>query len=261
MLEFDQIKDQYPEHLQGFERAILREYLQCKILQAVFESNQACRLSFLGGTALRLFYGNQRFSEEIDLDNFGLDWDMFGSVIKKVQRFLSLEGFDVEVRQIKKAAYHLYLKFPELLYQQGLSPFKEEKVLIQVDTFAQGYDYEPAIKILNKFDVFTEIRVTPISLLLSQKIVTAINRKRPKGRDFYDITFLFARTKPEFNYLYKKMGIRSSSQIKVIVDEKISHFDFDDLAKDVAPFLINKKEVLRVQKFKDFWDQVDLGSL
>ena len=47
MLEFDQIKEQYSERLQGFERAILREYFQCKILQAVFESNQAGRLSFL----------------------------------------------------------------------------------------------------------------------------------------------------------------------------------------------------------------------
>lgn len=260
MLEFDQIKEQYPEHLKGFERAILREYLQCKILQAVFECKQAHRLSFLGGTALRLFYDNQRFSEDIDLDNFGLDWDMFGSVIKYVERFLSLEGFNVEVRRIKKAAYHLYLRFPELLYQQGLSPFQEEKILIQVDTVAQGYDYEPAIKILNKFDVFTEIRVTPISLLLSQKIITAINRKRPKGRDFYDITFLFAKTQPDFDYLYQKMGVSSSGQIKATVDEKISEFNFDDLAKDVAPFLINKKEVLRVQKFRVFWDQVDLGS-
>lgn len=260
MLEFDQIKKQYPEHLQGFERSILREYLQCKILQAIFESNQASKLTFLGGTALRIFYDNQRFSEDIDLDNFGLTWDEFSDVVKKVERFLSLEGFEVEVRQIKKAAYHLYLKFPKLLFQQGLSPFREEKVLIQVDTVAQGYDYEPEIKILNKFDVFTEIRVTPISLLLAQKIYTAINRKRPKGRDFYDITFLFARTKPDLDYLYEKMFVNSSGQIKAFVDEIISHYDFNNLANDVAPFLINKKGILRVKKFKYFWEQVDLGS-
>ncbi|MDY6846233.1 MAG: nucleotidyl transferase AbiEii/AbiGii toxin family protein [Chloroflexota bacterium] len=259
MLEFDQIKEQYPKHLQVFERAILREYLQCKILQAIFESNQASKLSFLGGTALRLFYDNQRFSEDIDLDNFGLTWDEFNDVVKKVERFLSLEGFEVEVRGIKKAAYHLYLKFPKLLYQEGLSPFRDEKVLIQVDTVAQGYDYDPEIKILNKFDVFSEIRVTPISLLLSQKIYCAVNRIRPKGRDFYDITFLFARTKPDFDYLYKKMGVNSSGQIKAFVNKKISHYDFDNLAEDVAPFLINRKEILRVKKFKEFWAQVDLG--
>ena len=41
MLDFEQIKAQYPDHLQRFGRAILREYLQVKILQAIFESKQA----------------------------------------------------------------------------------------------------------------------------------------------------------------------------------------------------------------------------
>jgi len=64
MLEFQQIKEQYPENLQRFERLILREYLQYKILQAIFDSKHASKLAFLGGTALRIVYGNTRFSEE-----------------------------------------------------------------------------------------------------------------------------------------------------------------------------------------------------
>ena len=72
MLDFEQIKKQYSPQLQGFQRAILREYLQYKILQAVFESKQASRLSFLGGTALRIIHRNTRFSEDNGLDNFGL---------------------------------------------------------------------------------------------------------------------------------------------------------------------------------------------
>lgn len=259
MLEFSQIKEQYPEQLQSYERAILREYLQCKILQGIFESSQASKLSFLGGTALRIFYDNQRFSEDIDLDNFGLNWEEFDAVVKDVERFLSLEGFDVERRQIEKAAYHLILKFPDLLYQYGLSPFSEEKILIQVDTAAQSYDYQPDVRILNKFDVFSEIRVTPLSLLLSQKIFTATNRKRPKGRDFYDITFLFARTKPDFNYLKEKLAVNSRDQLRELVLDKISDYDFEDLAKDLAPFLINKKEINRVKLFLNFWEQVDLS--
>ena len=61
MLDFQQIKDQYPEHLQGFERAILREYLQYKVLQAIFESHHACKLVFLGGTALRIVHETTAF--------------------------------------------------------------------------------------------------------------------------------------------------------------------------------------------------------
>ena len=139
MLDFQQIKDQYPENLQRFERAILREYLQYKILQAVFDSNHASKLAFLGGTALRIIYGNNRFSEDIDLDNFGLSWTEFEEVIQKVKRFMALEGFEVEIRNVAKGAYRCYLKFPALLFEQGLSPFQEEKILIQVDSTAQDY--------------------------------------------------------------------------------------------------------------------------
>jgi len=109
MLDFQQIKDQYPENLQRFERAILREYLQYKVLQAIFDSKYASKLAFLGGTALRIVYGNNRFSEDIDLDNFGLTWSEFEEVIQKIKQFMALEGFEVEVRKVTKGAYRCYL--------------------------------------------------------------------------------------------------------------------------------------------------------
>ena len=139
-------------------------------MQAVFESHSASKLAFLGGTALRIIYGNNRFSEDIDLDNFGLSWTEFEVVIENVQRFMTLEGFEVEIRGVGKDTYRCYLKFPELLYEQGLSPFQKEEILIQVDSTAQGYPYKHKAILLNKFDVFTEIRVTPLNILLSQKI-------------------------------------------------------------------------------------------
>ncbi len=258
MLDFQEIKKQYPPHLQVFERAILREYLQIKILQAVFESKKASKLTFLGGTALRIIYGNERFSEDIDFDNFALSWSEFEEVIQKVKHFLSLEGFEVEIKNVSKGAYRCYIKFPELLYQQNLSPYKEEKILIQIDTAAQGFDYQPEIKIINKFDVFTEIRVTPLSILLSQKIYTAINRKRAKGRDFYDITFLFSKTNPNFGFLNQKMNINNAKALRQVFSEKIKEYNFQELAKDVAPFLMNRNQIKRVEKFKTFWEQVEI---
>jgi predicted nucleotidyltransferase component of viral defense system len=258
MLDLQQIKEQYPEQLQGYERAIVREYLQYKILQAIFESNQASQLSFLGGTALRIIHGNNRFSEDIDLDNFGLSWQAFGDVIQKVKQFLVLEGFQVEISMVAKGAFHCDLKFPELLYKQGLSPYQQERILIQVDTIAQGYDYQPEIRIINKFDVFTEVRVTPLNILLSQKIHTAVNRKRPKGRDFYDITFLFGRAKPDFGYIEQKMGVDSPERLRQEFLLKIEKYDFEALAADVAPFLISKDQVKRVIKFKEFLSQVEM---
>lgn len=259
MLDLKQIKNEYPEPLQGYERAIVREYLQYKILQAIFESQEASKLSFLGGTALRIVHGNSRFSEDIDLDNFGLSWEAFGDLTQRVKQFLELEGFLVETSLVAKEAFHCDVKFPELLFQQGLSPHQQEKILIQLDTVAQGYDYAPEVRILNKFDVFTEIRVTPVNILLSQKIYTAINRKRPRGRDFYDITFLFSKTKPDFGFLNQKMDITSPENLREELLLKIADFDFGELARDVAPFLIAKEQVTRVVKFREFWEQVDMA--
>ena len=258
MLEFQQIKEQYPESLQRFERSILREYLQYKILQAIFDSKHASKLAFLGGTSLRIVYGNTRFSEDIDLDNFGLSWSEFEEVIQKVNRFLSLEGFEVEVKNVRKGAYHCNLRFPKLLYDQGLSPLPGEKILIQVDTTAQGFKYQPSVILLNKFDVFSEIRVTPLDILLSQKIYTAVNRKRPKGRDFYDITFLASRTKPDYGFLSQKLSAETETQLKQEISSRIADYDFKAIAKDVAPFLMNQNEVKRVENFKEFWEQVKL---
>ncbi|MDF1515261.1 MAG: nucleotidyl transferase AbiEii/AbiGii toxin family protein, partial [Anaerolineae bacterium] len=83
MLDLQQITSQYPDPLRGYERALLREYLQYKLLQAIFESRQASQLSFIGGTALRIVYGNNRFSEDIDLDNFHLSFQEFCDMINK----------------------------------------------------------------------------------------------------------------------------------------------------------------------------------
>jgi len=258
MLDLQQIKMEYPELLQGYERAIVREYLQYKILQAIFESKHASELSFLGGTALRIVHGNSRFSEDIDLDNFGLSWSAFGELIQKVKLFLELEGFLVETSLVAKNAFHCGLRFPKLLFEHGLTPHQGEKIFIQLDTVAQGYPYPAEIKILNKFDVFTEIRVTPLDILLAQKIYTAVNRKRPMGRDFYDITFLFSKTKPDFGYLNQKMGITYPERLRQEFLVEIEGYDFDALAEDVAPFLIRKDQVNRVAKFKDFWKQVEM---
>lgn len=54
MLDIHQIEQYYPENLRGFRRFILREYLQYKILEIVFNGPHANKLVFLGGTCLRI---------------------------------------------------------------------------------------------------------------------------------------------------------------------------------------------------------------
>jgi len=258
MLDMKQILKAYPQSLHVYGRSLLREYLQYKILQAIFENKFSEKISFLGGTAIRIIHGNYRFSEDIDLDHFGLDWNAFEEVIFHVQRHLELEGFKIEMRLIEKGAYHCMIRFPKILFDQGYSPFPHKKIAIRIDTFSQGYRYQPDIRIINKFDVFCEVRVTPLSILLSQKIFTSINRKRPKGRDFYDITYLMSMASPDFGFLKLKMGVDNEKELRTVYSKAISNYDFKYLADDVAPFLIDNRQLMRVLNFRQFWDQTPL---
>ncbi len=256
MINFDDIINSYPINLQSFKRNIFREYLQYKILAVIFTSNYGSKLSFLGGTALRIIHNNNRFSEDLDFDNFSLTPEDFENITSIVKRSLETEGFDVEFRNVYKGAYRCYLRLPRVLFEQGLSPFKEEKILIQIDTVSHSFNYIPNTVIINKFEVFSPIKTTPIDILLSQKIYAVFNRKAAKGRDFYDIVFLLSKTKPNLEYLKLKINIDNFKQLKERFLEKINDLDFDDLAKDIKPFLFNPLDSQKVEIFKQYIEQI-----
>lgn len=256
MISLNEIKQFYPEKLHAFPRSLLREYLQYKILEIIFNSPYADKLSFLGGTALRICYGSTRFSEDIDFDNFNLSVDDFEKIAVLIKRDLILEGYVVEIRNIYKGAYRCHVKIPRLLFDNKLSGLEEEKILIQLDTMSHNYKYTPEIFELNKFDVFTNIFIAPKDLLLSQKIFAASERKRAKGRDFFDIIFLLRDTKPNYDYLKNKMKISYSNELKTNFLKFCQSIDFKALARDVAPFLINPREVERVLNFPQLFKQM-----
>ena len=159
-------------------------------------------LNFLGGTCLRIVHGNQRFSEDLDFDNRNLSEAEFGEVSANLQKELIELGYEVEIQSVIRGAYHCYVKFPNLLFQKGLSGHTNEKVLIQLDTEPQDYVYQPTEVIINKFDVFEKISSTPLPLLMAQKCYAVLNRKRNKGRDFFDLAFLMSlQVKPDMTYL------------------------------------------------------------
>ena len=259
MLSLQEIKPYYPENLQSYERFIIREYLQYKILEIVFETPYQSKLSFLGGTCLRIVYNNNRFSEDLDFDNFKLSMDDFNAITVLVRRELEKLGYDVEMQNVHKGAYHCYIRFPELLYNEGLSNHIEEKVLIQLDTESHEFDYKPDQTVLNKFDVFTQINVTPGDLLLAQKFFAVINRKRNKGRDFFDIVFLLGQGQtPNYDYLNAKIGITNPNDLRSLVLEKCRELDMKEMATDVKPFLFNPKDEKKILLFPKYMEQVKL---
>jgi len=258
MLSLKNIEQYYPEDARPFKKNILREYLQYKILEIIFNSKYAQDLIFLGGTILRIIYNNTRFSEDLDFDNLTVTEEQFADLVNEVKKRLELQGYEVEIKNVFKGAYRSYIRIPKILFDNDMSDMAEEKILIQIDTVPQAFDYKKDTKILNKFDVFTQIFTTPIDILLSQKIYAALNRSRAKGRDFFDIIFLFSKTKPNYQYLEKKLGIKNYQELKDTLLTKTADLDFASLAKDIEPYLINSQDSKKVNLFREYITSLEL---
>lgn len=258
MLDFETILGYYPPHLREFRKNILREYLQYKILELVFNSPYAHRLIFLGGTALRILWGNTRFSEDLDFDNFRLSKAEFEEVSQWVKKGLEKEALMVEMRHVFKGAYRSYIKIPDLLFRHGLTDLRDQKMMIQLDTVPHDYEYQPERRILKKFDVFTEINTVPLALLLAQKIVTAFDRKTKKGRDFYDIVFLLSLSaEPDMKYIRKKLNIQDKHELKNYILSASAKINFASLAKDVEPFLFKRADARQILLFGNYINGVE----
>lgn len=252
MIKISEIERYYPENQKPFKRNILREYLQYKILSIIFNTEYASRLWFMGGTCLRIVFGTNRFSEDLDFDNTDLTADEFDSLSEIIKIKLEEEGYQAEIKTVHRAAFRCYIKIPGLLYGSGLSSFRVEKILIQLDTEPQQYEYRPETFLLNKFDVFTRIYYSPVNILLAQKLWAVLNRKTPKGRDYYDVVFLSGLTQPDYGYLNKKAGINNLQELKKRLHQKLETTDRSSLVKDVEPFLIQPEDSKRIELFPEF---------
>lgn len=252
MLDLKQIESFYPEHLRAFKRSLLREYLQYKILEIIYDSKFGNKLCFMGGTAIHIIHQNNRFSEDLDFDNHGLKKSDFEQLSELIRKRLKLEGHIVEIKTTFKRAYCCYVRIKNVLFESGLSGHREEKLLIQIDTEPQNFEYRPETIIINKFDVFLRIKVVPADILLAQKIYAIFSRNRAMGRDFYDAVFLMGKTKPNFDYLKLKLKIKDMDELKKKLLLRCEKLDFKQLSKDVEPFLFTPRDSKKVLSFCDY---------
>lgn len=254
MLSIDEIRKYYP-NLSGFDKNVLREYLQYKILDIIFKSAISNKLSFLGGTAIKICYGSQRFSEDLDFDNFGLTEAEFAKLSETIKKELELEGYKVEIKNVFKGAFCCNIRIPKLLKENNLSVTVDEKILIQVDTAPHNFNYSPTNFLLQKFDVFRNIKLTPPDILLSMKVAAIFGRKRMKGRDFYDLVYLLPIADFNYEYLNFKLGIKDKQELKEKLLSSISDIDLMLMVEDVRPFLIKPDDETRVLKFREYIGQ------
>ena len=255
MLALEEIKKEYNEIIFGRNpRNVLTEYLQYEMLDSIFKQKGSAKLSFIGGTAIRIVYGGNRFSEDLDFDNFGLSFADFQKVLKISVEDMRNKGFKIDIRFVKKKAYHAYVKFPDLLFENNLSKHVDKKILVRVDAVRKKKIIQPTIFVLDGFSVYKKILVNPMAVILSQKIIAILGRKRTKGRDFFDVCFLLSRVNPNYKYL-KEYDVENQQDLKNRLLEKISEVNLKSLAKDVEPFLINPDEKERVSGFREYIEQ------
>ncbi len=254
MLTIDQLYDYFPLSVRRKNpQGILVEYLQHEILDSMFKDKSSALLSFIGGTAIRILYQNPRFSEDLDFDNFGLSFSQFETLLKTACKDMEKKGFVIEYRLVERGAYHCYIKFPHILYKSGISAESARKILICIDTEAKEKHYEPQRYILNRFALYRQICTAPASVLLSQKMMTVLERKREKGRDLFDVSCLMGLTDPDFDYISKCMNI-SQKQFLQLFSERIQELDLNFLAQDVEPFLFLSEQKERILTFADYWN-------
>jgi hypothetical protein len=255
MLTLEQIKGYFPEPVfKKNPRGILVEYLQYELLDSLYKLKEAVFLSFMGGTAIRMLQQSPRFSEDLDFDNFGLTFDQFEQALQKTCKDMEVKGFLVEFRTIEKGAYHCYLRFPKILYETGISPDTGQKILIRIDAEHKERLYEPQRYLLNKYTIYRQILTATLPILLSQKILTVMQRKREMGRDIFDVSILLGVTKPDFDYIGRYLGLEKKEIIEKFTS-RIAELDLEYLASDVEPFLFTPEQKERVQTFQEYWQQ------
>lgn len=255
MLTLKLIKRNYKDEIfRRNPKAVIVEYLQYELLDSIFKQKNSDKISFIGGTAVRIVYNSSRFSEDLDFDNFGLSYSDFEKIMTKVVADMENKGFSLEFRSVEKGAYHCYIKFPDLLFDNNLSINKGEKILVRIDMVRKESRNEPEVYTINGFDVYRKIRVNSAEVILSQKLVTILQRKREKGRDIYDVSYLLGMVDPDYDFLKEEYNI-TRDEVKEKMLSRIETLQMTEMVRDVASFLIKPEDTERILHFKEYIEQ------
>lgn len=256
MINIEQIKTFFPPQIQNtttFDKQILKEYIQLMILDYLSTTPYISKISFIGGTNLRLVKGIDRFSEDLDFDCKNHSEDDFIQMTNGVIQFLTRFGLKVEVRDkenTKLKAFRRNIYFPEFLFDLGLSGHKDERFLIKIESQDQGIIYQPIITNIKGCGFFIPFPMPSNGVLCSKKIASTINRS--KGRDFYDLMFLLSQTKPDYDFLSKRCGINNLDELKQAFDNLLIKVDLKKKQKDFEHLLFNKQNSDKILLFKEF---------
>ncbi len=262
--------------LEDYSRAI-REILQELALLGLWRSKFFEKAAFYGGTALRILYGLDRFSEDLDFSllrpDIEFDLSKYNSALKKE---LEAFGFDVEVGKVGKAIespiQSAFLKTEtrnQLIVIRADQEIVKQiprgqviKIKLEVDT-----DPPPGFSTHTRYlmhPIPFAVRTYVLPDLFAGKMHAALCRKwktRVKGRDWYDLVWYVANY-PEINLAHLEQRMRQSGDwqkeesltplnLRDLLSDTISKLDIEQARREVEPF-VSRPETLAIWS-KDFF--------
>jgi predicted nucleotidyltransferase component of viral defense system len=252
----------------------LREILQQIALLGLWRSKFFEKAAFYGGTALRILYGLDRYSEDLDFSLLTpmskFDLSIYSSALQKE---LSAFGFNVRVEPIRKTAVSpvqsaflkadtlnqlLVIQIPEEIVKR-IHRGQVLKIKLEVDTnpppgFATHTRY-----VLQPIPF--AVRTYVLSDLFAGKMHAIFCRRwkqRVKGRDWYDLVW-YAANHPELHLSHLEQRMRQSGDWKgnkpldpaffqKRLSEVIDAIDVNQARREVAPFVRHPQAL-------DVWSQ------
>ena len=264
--------------LDDYVRAI-REILQEVALLGLWRSKFFERAAFYGGTALRVLYGSDRFSEDLDFSLLRpmADFELgkYGSALEKEVRAF---GFDIRVEQRDKAVecpvQAAFLKantFNELLLIQAEEAIVREvprnqvlKIKLEVDT-----DPPPGFSTESKYllqPIPFAVKSYTLPDLIAGKMHAMLCRRwktRVKGRDWYDFVW-FAAHHPVLHLAHLEERMRQSGHwtkgvpldegtFRDLLRKAIDGLNVEGARREVEPFVSDPRalEVWSMEFFHD----------
>jgi len=272
--------DRYQRRSVGDYVRALREILQEVALLGLWRSKFFEKAAFYGGTALRILYGMDRFSEDLD---FSLlkpmpDFDLsryVGALEREIRSF----GFEVSVtrreKKVESPLQSAFLKADTLKHLLVIETAEEiarqiprgqvMKIKIEVDT-----DPPPGFDTENKFllhPIPFSVRAFVLPDLFAGKMHAVLCRQwksRGKGRDWYDLVW-YAAYHPQLHLSHLEKRMIQSGHLKegehltrekflTLTSKAIAKLNVEQARKEVEPFVKNP-EALEVWS-KEFFQDV-----
>ena len=242
-------------------KEIIQEIVICGLSRGGFFNEAA----FYGGTALRIFYGLNRFSEDLDfaLLKPNKDFDLskyFPFIEKEVQAY----GLNLTITEKEKtkdsnimSAFlkgdtkeHILMFFPNENMQNTTS-LKSIKIKFEVDINPpSGAKYDLKYKLLPSPH---QVKLYDEASLFAGKIHAILCRNwnyRTKGRDLYDYIFYLSKNISVNLELVKEKLIDSNvlkendnfdiNVLKEMLTNKFNEINYNDAKEDVIAFIEDK---------------------